>query len=532
MNSDCATETGTLCIAGACTPGNCTADAQCATGQICGLSTPYFCGGCTSDAQCQADTTTYGSTYVCNTTSNTCVLDTCTSAVSGMKSVQCTTNPSDVCCANTCVPGSCCAASDCTGSLGNSATCVNHTCTTCNAVGASKIYLVDPLNGSDATATGSGTAGSPAVAVATCAFKTITRALEAIGPSPAAGTIIQVLNDATVGTGETFPIVVTAGVTITGVTTGTTTTTVHVPANKAGFELAAANAGLSTLLVDGTNQTGTTGVVVTAGSAATTTIMGVTVQNMAGDGIDVVKTGIVTLGSGTISQTNGTTAVPRSGLRVTGTGQAFINAPAAFNENTEHGIVVLQSGAVTIAGSATSLVVANANHIANLYINQTPVAGMATPQNSATYFQATNSVTTHGIHLLGGSTLKLRSSITGGNKLDGVFVTTSGQGATKNDSVAGFDLGSVNGVTTSYGDNTLQYASGGTFNPNGGVGLCLNVTANAAQTLQAAGNTFELVDCSAATPAAIKHSATCAGGDDVGVTGVNTTNKIVLSNCN
>src|SRR5208337_2040002 len=67
-----------ICLSGACTPGNCHADTDC-NGQICGLSTPNFCGGCTSDAQCQSDPT-YGASTVCNTGAGTCVSNACTGA--------------------------------------------------------------------------------------------------------------------------------------------------------------------------------------------------------------------------------------------------------------------------------------------------------------------------------------------------------------------------------------------------------------------------------------------------------------------
>jgi hypothetical protein len=143
--------------------------------------------------------------------------------------------------------------------------------------------------------------------------------------------------------------------------------------------------------------------------------------------------------------------------------------------------------------------------------------------------QATNSKTTHGVHIFGGSTLKLRDSITGGNHLDGVFVTTF-NGATKNDDVSHIDLGDLASATTTAGGNTLQYATGGAFNPNLGVGVCLNLTANAGQTLAAIGNTFEAANC-ATTAAALKVSNNCTGGGDVGVTGKNTTNKIAVNTC-
>ena len=89
----------------------------------------------------------------------------------------------------------------------NSAVCsTGHLCTVCDPV-AGLTFLVDPLSGVDGGATGSGTSGG-GTPNAACAFKTITRALQAIGSNPAVGTVIQVRNSgpvSVVGNGERFP---------------------------------------------------------------------------------------------------------------------------------------------------------------------------------------------------------------------------------------------------------------------------------------------------------------------------------------
>ena len=56
--------------------------------------------------------------------------------------------------------------------------CVNNSCTGCAAATGNK-YYVDPVNGSDATATGSGIAGG--IANPSCSFRTVTRALQVVG---------------------------------------------------------------------------------------------------------------------------------------------------------------------------------------------------------------------------------------------------------------------------------------------------------------------------------------------------------------
>jgi hypothetical protein len=251
---------------------------------------------------------------------------------------------------------------------------------------------------------------------------------------------------------------------------------------------------------------------------------------MAGDGIDVVANGVVTIGPGTISQANGTQAAVKSGLRITGNGQVTITVdsgqPAQFLSNTEHGIIVTGNGSVNMGTDPASLspaVIAKGNNAANLYIQQTPGTP---PLNQVSNFQGLNSVTTHGIHIFGGSMLKLRNSVVSGNKLDGVFVTTLVTGTTTtNNVVTGIDLGDVGAP----GLNQLQFATG--MNPNGGVGVCLNLTPTAGQTLAAAGNIFEGFNCSTGTTT-LKHENQCTGGDDVGVTGKNATNKITLTGCN
>jgi hypothetical protein len=500
-----------LCLAGVCAAGNCRVDTDCATaGEICGAQQPNFCGKCTSDGECHADPT-YGPNFICDTAAGTCVSNACTS-----NDHACPNNAKDFCCALKCVPGNCCVDADCTGS---NQTCKNNKCTTCALV-VNNTYYVDPKSGDDGAGTGSSATGGA------CAFQTITRALEFIGPTPKAGTKIEILNTAAVvAPPEAFPITVPANVTIEGAVAGTPAT-ITLPTNVTAFHLGAAASGLNNLIVDGAMGAGTSGVLVFGGATATTTITAVEVRNMAGNGINA-QGGQVTIGSGTNVHNNGTAAAPASGLSVYGTAKVTITVntgetAAQFSSNAEHGILVQAAGSVTIGGTLAPAVKASENAFAGLYIFQTP--GNAVPPNVVTGFSAVNSSAGNGIHIFGGSSLQLRNSQTKGNKFDGIVVQTYVNGTTKSDNMALIDLGNI----TSPGGNTLQYATGN--GPNGGAGICLALTPTAAQTLNAEGNIFEAANCANAATTLVG-SATCAGGADYGITGAATTNKINLTKC-
>ncbi|HEV3189980.1 MAG TPA: DUF1565 domain-containing protein, partial [Polyangiaceae bacterium] len=339
-----------LCLAGTCTPGDCRTNGDCtssANGGICGISRPNFCGKCTSDQQCAGIT----GKPVCNTTTGKCSPGLCLpdggSVLASNPPALCPVNASDVCCTALCVPAAgafpCCpedpnVGNYCTLKIGSSATCQNNVCTKCSAVTNYK-YAVDPKNGDDSIGTGDSAAG--------CAFKTITRALQVIPSNPPLPVTITVLGGSIVqeSNGEKFPITIPKGVTIT---TSGGTVTVNVPVKNTGFELNAANSALlgaaaSTLVISGSNNTGSVGIVATLGSDATTQIANLDVNGFLDDGIRVQGTGVLSIGSWVSSTKNGTPSGPRSGLHVTD-GHAIIN-PAAntvtrFDENTLHGIEV------------------------------------------------------------------------------------------------------------------------------------------------------------------------------------------------
>jgi hypothetical protein len=337
---------GYLCLAGACSPGNCRTDGDCtgASGSLCGVTTPNVCGKCTTDAQCAGN----AGGAICNTGTGACVAGTCPGTASNPP-VACPVNTADICCAATCQPGapaggkSCCpgTAGDtyCAQQLGGAANCANGVCSLCAAATAPiNQYTVDPVHGSDTTGNGNTGNGNPA----TCAFATITRALQVIGNNSAFKVTVTVVGPATVPdvTAETFPIAIPQYVTVT---TSTGAVTVNVPAGAQGFRLNSPNAvidGAGALTISGQTNKATYGIVASTGSATTTQIANLTVSSFLDDGILVENAGVLTIGAGVTSTLNGIVAARRAGLHVTGTGNAVITvasggAPTHFGRQYE-----------------------------------------------------------------------------------------------------------------------------------------------------------------------------------------------------
>jgi hypothetical protein len=246
---------------------------------------------------------------------------------------------------------------------------------------------------------------------------------------------------------------------------------------------------------------------------------------MTGDGISAIG-GAVSIQSGVSSHNNGAAGSQVRGLFIDGAKvKITVNSgetAASFDNNTGHGILVQGSGSVTVTGSANPTATASGNGYAGLYIIQTPGTP---PPNVVTGFQAINSTKGNGITVHGGSSLVLTNSVTKGNKANGIIVATYVNGTTKSD-----DLSQINlGTATAAGGNVFQTATGNT--PNGGSGLCLQLTATAGQTLNAAGNKFEAANCATTATALVHTASACAAGADYGIAGAGTTNKIDLTKC-
>lgn len=522
-----------LCLAGACSPGDCRANADCASnsnGPLCGIATPNFCGKCTADLQCASTS----ATPVCNTTTGRCVAGTCIASATNPPAA-CPVNASDVCCTGVCQVGggahSCCpgagANAYCAGILGNShATCVGNTCTACPPVTGTNVE-VDPVNGSDQTGTGDST-------TAGCAFKTITRALQVIGSAPVA-TTVTVRGPSTVNAGEAFPIIIPSLVTVT---TSSGAVVVNVPAGKSGFTLSSPNSGMSgasgaLLTVSGQSHVATFGIVATTGSQSSTRIANLTVTGYLDDGILVEGTGVLSIGAGVTSTLNGTATARKAGLHVTGAGEAIVtvpsgSAPTHFDANTNHGILVDTNGFVDVSGAVTSpsagtgTITTNANYAAGIWIQQTPGTP---PQNVITGVVSFGSTNGNGMRFVTGSNVKLRSSASLGNQASGIIVSNTAG----NSDITKIDLGNPTGPA--YGNNTLQLTGA---SKNGSAGLCMTVRANSGRLL-AAGNVFRSANCAASASVLTINKASCANAActgaicDVAVTGAG--NDVNASMC-
>ena len=532
-------QTGTICVGNLCVQGDChdsSTDCSAAkAGLVCGADAPHTCGTCSDDDQCKNDSK-YGANTICTTTAGLTTSGECVSNACTNTGKACAGNSADVCCGSKCIAGNCCGDNDCHSNpiFGDSFFCRQNTCTSCDNV-TGNAYLVDPVGGDDSKATGSGTASG--VATLGCSFRTLTRALQAIGSSPAAGTTITIVGRTSgttslytvAATGdtspvETLPIQVPANVTITS---KTGPVKLALGNNKVGFNLLGDKANLApvaaaALTIDGgTNHVSAAGIIVTAGTG-TANISNVTVTNTGDDGIQVTA-GTAQIGSGVHVTFAGTTASRQSGLLVSG-GIANIVVAAAdpnttFESNTQSGIAVTGAGVLNITGASVtggkrSVIVQN-NVNGNVDFGQTPVA--ATPVSTLDGLYSWASTQGDGLRILAGSKIKVRNSIFLANGGNGIRIASAGASAAAN-SLAGIDLG-VTPVATAgnAGRNTLQAQAGS--NPNVGAGICIDLAANAgAQALVAVGNQFAGLDCTTTTPGAIRTSTSCTGATDLGVT--------------
>jgi hypothetical protein len=538
---------GNICYQGACSTGNCHATSGDCTGVnvglLCGVATTNSCGPCANDGQCKSDSF-YGSSTICNTTTNDPNKGKCVTAACS-NSGACAANGSDFCCGSLCVAGNCCTDSDC-GAIGSA--CLNHTCTACNAVSGNQFY-VDPVNGNDATATGSGMSG--ATTVPGCAFKTIARAMMAMGATPPAGTKIILVGSSGTTTGlaagDTLPIIPPANVTIT--TTGgpiKITLLTTGAGNPAGFRLRNNNSGVAgtasaPLTLDGNNNAAGIGILVDPTVATNVAaISNVTISKTGGNAIRV-SAGVLNIGAGVVA-----TGSSQDGLLVAG-GVANISVPSgqtqtSFSGNTRYGIEVTTTGSVNISGvpgapipSGNGTVLVTGNSVSGVAIQQTPgTAGLATNSIDGLVSWAN---TNYGLRLFGGSVVKVRNSVLLANTGYGVLVSSGANSAAGNN-LGGLDLGTA----SDFGKNYLQTPLGA-LGTNLTGGLCVSLTnctgtcpAPLAANLTAAGNFMvstgnAQVDCSSSTATITKGTCGSQRSDGINVaTGITTT--VTIANCN
>jgi hypothetical protein len=510
---------GYLCIGGACLVADCRADNDCGSGRICGLNTANRCAPCAADDQCHNDATTYGPTFICDTSAGRCVPGSC-----ALNNRACSANQADFCCGGACVAGNCCGSADC-AALGNNYSCTNHVCTRC-ALATGNTYYVDPAAGSDTIGTGNNSTFG-------CAFKTISRALAVIGSAPNPATRVLVLATGPVGVAsnaEQFPIDVPSNVVIGG---NAGRVQVLVPANTNGFLLHHPGSGLTNLTIDGQGNRAAYGIYVSSGADDTTVISALDVQNMGGDGIRVVGSGVLSIRAGVHVTLNGTSGSPADGLYVTDQGRAKIDVtagdPVHFDRNTARGIYVNKSAAIELNGSPGSggngTITTNSNLTAGLWIEQTPAANL--PLNTVTGLVSWANPG-YGMRIAAGSAARVRQSYVLANGASGILVSTYINGMTRNNDTSKINLGTSAGP--SYGGNTVQAALGS--NPNVGAGICLTLDRGAGAALNAAGNLFAgPIDCSTST-ATLRRSTRCSGSVDYAVRNNGpTSNTIVVARC-
>jgi hypothetical protein len=542
-------QSGYICVGNLCVQGDChDSSTDCTSskaGLVCGADAPHTCGTCNDDDQCKNDTK-YGANTICNKATGSASLGQCVSNACSNTGHACSANASDVCCASKCIPGNCCTDTDChtNTSFGDSYFCRQNTCTRCDNVTGNS-YLVDPINGDDATATGSGTAAG--TATAGCSFRTVTRALQVIGNSVASATTITIVGRTTgstslyttPGTGETdapetLPIQVPANVTLTS---KTGPIRLVLGNNKVGFNLLGDKANLqpvasAALTIDGSSHVSASAIIVTAGSG-TANIRNVTISNTGDDGIQVTS-GTAQIGTGVHVTGAGTPSSRRSGLLVSG-GTANIEVAASepatsFESNTQSGIAVTGAGVLNITGAAVTgggrTVVCQNNVNGNVDFAQTPVT--ATPTSTIDGLYSWASTSGDGLHVLAGSKLKVRNSVFQANGGNGIRIASAGASAAAN-SLANIDLG-MSG-SSNFGRNVLQTQAGS--DPNVGAGLCIDLATDAgAQSLSALGNLFAGRDCTTSSPGAITASASCTGATDLGVVPrTGTTVTVNTNNC-
>jgi hypothetical protein len=549
--------TGNICYQGTCQVGNCHAISNDCTagnaGRLCGVTAPLVCGACASDAQCTTDPF-YGNSSICNTTAGAnqgkCVTRAC-----GTNNTACAANSGDFCCSNTCVPGNCCSNTDCANNplFGAGYACTGNTCSHCDGI-SSNTYYVDPVNGDDVAATGSGKSGGATVGA--CSFRTVTRAMQVIGTFAGAGTKVIIVGAGSTPRGlaasEVLPITVQPNVTVTTMGGPITivlpaATSQTNPNNTSGFNLTNNGSGVAgdasaPLILDGNGNT--SGFAIAVSGSGTMSLSNLTIQNTRAHSINVTAA-TLNIGAGLVVKNAGVTGVVRNGLNVSG-GVVNINVPSGtptqFTANTQYGIEVSALGSLNVTGAAVmpptgnGTVVVSANQgAAGLYIHQT--AGGALATNSINGLVAWNN-NTDGVRFGAGSAIKVRNSVFGANVRYGMVIVQGNGGTTAQQrDLSTINLG-VGGTTPDYGHNYLQTPTS-VLGRNTSTGLCVTLGggASGAAVLNAAGNYMVYgagggmqVDCST-TAQTVTSSVGCGSGASIGITAASAATA-VLSQCN
>jgi hypothetical protein len=342
---------------------------------------------------------------------------------------------------------------------------------------------------------------------------------------------VIVLGPSTVGPGEVYPLTVPANVVVTtrggAVDVGRSSPTTYegffwLASPKSGIE---GGAGAPLTLRTPMNF----GIQVRPGSDDTTFVRNLAIQGYQSTGIFVVPRARLSIGEGVVV-TGGYEGVVVSG-------HADISVPAghattSFNA-TEfqrfgdgsfyggRGIIV--GGSITIHGvpgatSDTGTVVVNDNAGEGVYIDQQGTAapqenlidGLVAHGNGLSMYDGGYAFA--GIHVGGGSHVKVRRSVLLGNGVGVEVATATTAGGPRLNGLDAIDLGvaALADGGSDYGHNVLQSASDG----NKGSGICLAVDPGSG-TLNAAGNVFSGPrDCAGSSPGnVVLWRGSCARGD-------------------
>jgi hypothetical protein len=416
-------------------------------------------------------------------------------------------------------------------------------------------FVVDPNNGDDAKATGSGTAGG--ATDPSCAFKTVTAAIAAVNAKGTASpTTIEILGTSTVGPGETFPLPVPGNTTVT---TSGGLVNVHVPAGKVGFSLthkaSTIDGAASGLVIDGGGQplgaSPQVGVAVSGGTDLTDVLTNVTIQGFANEGVTVTGS----------SGSPGGLTIP-GGVKITGCGQAISPnnsfgifalrigdgtatvaidvaanaAPLLVEGNKGGGIVTAGATTTTIKGvpgttvGTGSVLVAQNGGPGLLVATNTASSGFGTVDvDGGVFYQ--NGLTSglnpsSGIRVNVGTHFTLANSVSLANGAHGVHVLSNPGGPSLAKPLDFIDLGG--GSASSPGLNVLQDGT----NKNNLVGICLDLLNGgySSQTLDAKNDVFGAAkDCSM-TNATLVNGTACAKNGDYGYVG-SPSNKTDYTQC-
>ena len=406
---------------------------------------------------------------------------------------------------------------------------------------------VNPVSGDDAVATGSGT--SAATSKSACAFRTITAAAAAASSAnmQTMSIVVDVTSDANHASGEVFPITVPANTKIAGA--AGVTVTVQTATGDA-FHMSNDNSTIAGLIIDGQGSS-SNGVVVSAGSSGKPNVLsGVEVSGFGQSGVHT-ESGVLTITGGTNVHANGSatgSGPGPAGLLAVGTAIVTVDGnnatsqkPTQFTANTGNGIEVRGQAQVNVNGTPSQLtpgegtVVVKSNSLAGVFVEQLLVAAGATGPAGMTMTGLVSTLNGgSGMHLFGGSGVKVRSSYISKNSVHGVLISTDpgfvngGSGSNDGNALERLDFGAA----ADLGHNVLQDAA----NPNTLKGLCLELTSGngTGGLLKLEGNVFAnsgvTVDCSQIA-GSLPATGDCAAQGPLGDSGRNPRNDFDVVEC-